>query len=63
MHEGFKCSNAATDHIYVSRDVIFDETVFPFASMHSNAGARYHSAVLLEPLGIVQLPIWIMPLL
>jgi hypothetical protein len=49
MHKGFKCLDDATGCIYVSRDVIFDETVFPFASMHSNAGARYHSDVLLEP--------------
>jgi hypothetical protein len=49
MHKGFKCLDAATGHIYISRDVIFDECVFPFSSMHSTACAKYHSAVLLEP--------------
>jgi hypothetical protein len=43
MHKGFKC------RIYVFRDVIFDESIFPFASLHSTAGARYHSDILLDP--------------
>jgi hypothetical protein len=51
MRKGFKCLDATTGHIYVSRDVIFDETVFPFAPIHSNASARYHSTILLEPPG------------
>jgi hypothetical protein len=51
MHKGFKYLDAATGHIYISHDVIFDESVFPFASKHPNAGARYHSDVLLEPNG------------
>jgi hypothetical protein len=51
MHKGFKCLDVAADHIYVSCDVIFDKTMFHFASMHSNDGVRYHSTVLLEPIG------------
>jgi hypothetical protein len=35
--------------MYISRDVLFDEFVFPFASLHSTAGARYHSNILLSP--------------
>jgi hypothetical protein len=49
MHKGFKCLNPSTDHIYISRDIIFDESVFPFVSLNPNAGARYHSDVLLLP--------------
>jgi hypothetical protein len=49
MHKGFKCLNPSTDRIYISRDIIFDESVFPFASLNPNAGARYHSDVLLLP--------------
>ena len=33
--------------VYISRDVVFDEIVFPFASLHPNAGARLCSEILL----------------
>jgi hypothetical protein len=49
MHKGFKCLDISTGCIYISHDVLFDESVFPFASLHSMAGARYHSDVLLSP--------------
>jgi hypothetical protein len=49
MHKGFKCLDVSKGRIYISRDVIFDESVFPFASLNPNAGARYHSDVLLVP--------------
>jgi hypothetical protein len=48
MHKGFKCLDPATGRIYISRDVIFDESVFPFAST-SCTGARFSSEVLLLP--------------
>ena len=32
MHKGYKCLDRSTGHIYISRDVIFDEYVFPFAT-------------------------------
>ena len=41
LHKGFKC--------YISRDVVFDESVYPFESLHSNAGARLRNDVLLLP--------------
>jgi hypothetical protein len=49
MHKGFKCLEISTGCIYIYRDVIFDESVFPFSSLHSTAGARYHSDILLDP--------------
>jgi hypothetical protein len=49
MHKEFKCLDIFTGRIYISRDVIFDESVFPFASLNSNAGARYTSDVLFIP--------------
>jgi hypothetical protein len=49
MHKGFKCLDIAKCHIYISQDVIFDENIFPFASLHSSANTRYHSDVLLHP--------------
>jgi histone deacetylase 1/2 len=40
LHIGYRCPDISTGRIYISRDIVFDETIFPFASMHSNAGAR-----------------------
>jgi hypothetical protein len=30
--------DVTTGHVYVSRDAVFDENVFPFTSLHPNAG-------------------------
>jgi histone deacetylase 1/2 len=38
MHKGFKCLEISSGRVYVSRDVVFDETEFPFSKLHSNAG-------------------------
>ena len=35
MHLGYRCLPLTTNNIYISRDVIFDECVFPFRQ-HSN---------------------------
>lgn len=47
MHKGFKCLDASEGRIYISRDVVFDENVFPFATMHPNAGARLRKEISL----------------
>jgi hypothetical protein len=39
----------ASNRIYISRDVIFDETCFPSADLHPNVGRCYSSEVLLLP--------------
>jgi hypothetical protein len=49
LHKGFKCLDISTGRIYISRDVVFYEGVFPFASLHPNAGAQLRSEVLLLP--------------
>jgi histone deacetylase 1/2 len=49
MHKGVKCLDIASGRVYISRDVVFDETVFPFASLHSNAGSRLRQEILLLP--------------
>jgi hypothetical protein len=47
LHKGFKCLDISSGRIYISRDVIFDENVFPFSRLHENAGARLRSEILL----------------
>jgi hypothetical protein len=49
MHKGFKCLDTRTGRIYISRDVVFDEDLFPFSKLHDNAGARLTSKILLPP--------------
>jgi hypothetical protein len=48
-HKGFKCLEPSTGRVYISRDVIFYESVFPFANLHQNAGARLRKEILLLP--------------
>jgi histone deacetylase 1/2 len=33
LHKGFKCLEPKTGRIYISRDVVFDETVYLFAQL------------------------------
>jgi hypothetical protein len=49
LHKGAKCPNVKTGRVYIFRDVVFDEYVFPFASLHPNAGQRVSQDVLLLP--------------
>lgn len=56
MHKGFKCLDISTGRIYISRDVVFDESIFPFASLHENAGARLRSEILLLPSSLLNAP-------
>lgn len=49
MHKGFKCLDVASGRVYISRDVIFDESVFPFMSLHPNAEARLRAEISLLP--------------
>jgi hypothetical protein len=47
LHKGYKCLDVSSGHIYISRDVIFDEEVFPFSNLHPNARARLQSKITL----------------
>jgi hypothetical protein len=40
MHKGFKCLDVAAGQVYISRDVVFDESVYPFSKLNPNAGVR-----------------------
>jgi hypothetical protein len=46
MHTGYKCLDIPSGHVYISRNIIFDEVVFPFADLHPTAGAHYTAEVL-----------------
>lgn len=47
MHKGFKCLDPSTGRVYISRDVVFDENIFPFAQLHPNACTRLRKEILL----------------
>jgi histone deacetylase 1/2 len=49
LHKGVKCLDISTGRIYISRDVVFDENVFPFHALHPNAGALLKKEILLLP--------------
>ena len=49
MHKGVKCLDVQTGRVYISRDVVFDETIFPFQHLHPNAGAQLRKEILLLP--------------
>jgi hypothetical protein len=49
MHKGFKCLDVKEGRVYISLDVVFDEEVYPFSTMHPNAGAQLQSEIQLLP--------------
>jgi hypothetical protein len=50
LHKGFKCPDIAEGRVYISRDVVFDETVYPFSKLNPNAGSHLQSEVLFLPI-------------
>ena len=49
QHKGFKCLEPSSRRVYISRDVVFDEAIFPFSELHEKAGARLRKEILLLP--------------
>jgi histone deacetylase 1/2 len=49
IHKGFKCLEPNSGRVYTSRDVVFDEPIFPFAKLQPNVGARLRKEILLLP--------------
>jgi histone deacetylase 1/2 len=48
-HKGVKCLDTSTVRVYISRDVVFDESVFPFATLNPIAGKHLQKDILLFP--------------
>jgi transposase InsO family protein len=43
LHKGYKCLDIESGRIYISRDVVFDENIFPFARSAASHLAQSHS--------------------
>jgi histone deacetylase 1/2 len=56
MHKGFKYLDVASGRVYISREVVFDENIYHFTSLHPNAGARLRSEILLLPPSLLNAP-------
>ena len=53
MHKVFKY--VSSGRVCISRDITFDESIFPFSTLHSNADARLRSNISLLPPNLLNL--------
>jgi hypothetical protein len=49
QHMGFKCLDISEGRVYVPRDVVFDETVYPFSKLNPNADAQLRVELFFIP--------------
>jgi hypothetical protein len=49
LHKGFKCLDVAGGRVYISRDVVFDDGVYPLSKLNPDAGTRLQSEIFLLP--------------
>jgi hypothetical protein len=54
QHKGYKCLDVSTGRVYISRDVVFNEKVFPFSKLHDNTGAWIHEEISLLPQALLE---------
>jgi hypothetical protein len=47
FHNGFECLDPKLGRLYISRDVTFDETIFPFSEPHPNVDHRLQEEIAL----------------
>jgi hypothetical protein len=53
MHKVFKCLDLSSGIIFISRDVVFDENIFPFSKLKPNVGPQLRSEILLLPPSLI----------
>jgi histone deacetylase 1/2 len=46
-HKGVKCIDVSSGRVYILRDAVFDEAIFPFQALHPNAGTLLRKEILL----------------
>ena len=46
QYKGYRCLYPPTGRVYISRHVIFDESVFPFKDQYKNLVPRYETGLL-----------------
>jgi histone deacetylase 1/2 len=51
-HKGFKCLEPNTGRVYISRDVIFDESVFPFEHCCEKKSFFYQIIFITQIVGV-----------
>jgi hypothetical protein len=49
QHKGFKCLDVSLGRDYISHNVVFDGTIYPFSKLHPNAGASLRDEISLLP--------------
>jgi hypothetical protein len=45
LHKGYKCLHVPTNRVYISRDVVFDENLFPFSALPSSTSPSLSSSL------------------
>jgi hypothetical protein len=45
IHKGYRCLHIPSNRLYISRDVVFDEIVFPFSNLPSSESPSTNSSV------------------
>jgi histone deacetylase 1/2 len=50
LHKGYKCLHVPTNRVYISRDVVFDENVFPFSALPNNTSTPIPPVHSIPPL-------------
>jgi hypothetical protein len=49
MHKGFRCLDVAKGRVYISCDVVFDESVYTINKHNPNASAHLRAVIQLLP--------------